>query len=182
VSFFNAALAAKRLELLHELVPTSTVIAFFVNAGNPIGVIETEQTKAAAARLGIELRILDSISDHEIEMHLAALVNSPPDALLVATDPLLTAHRRRLTAIVAQQGIPAMYPDREFATAGGLISYASSDSEACRKAGIYVGLILKGEKPTNLPVTSDQIRSRDQSQDGQGAWPCHSAHVARFRH
>jgi putative tryptophan/tyrosine transport system substrate-binding protein len=152
VSFFNAALAAKRLELLHELAPTSTAIAFLVNPNNPIGILELEQTIAAAGKLGIRLRILDSTNDHEFDMHLAALVNSPPDAVLVATDPLLTAHRRQLTAAMARQRIPAIYPDRAFAVAGGLISYASSDSEACRQGGGYVGRILKGEKPANLPV------------------------------
>jgi putative ABC transport system substrate-binding protein len=152
VSFFNEALAAKRLELLHELTPTSTVIAFLVNASNRIGVLETEETKAAARRLGVELKIFNSTSNHEFDMYLAALVNSPPDALLVATDPFLSAHRKQLTAIAERQRIPGMYPDPEFARAGGLISYATSDSEPCRQAGIYVGRILKGEKPANLPV------------------------------
>jgi putative ABC transport system substrate-binding protein len=152
VSFFSTALAAQRVELLHELVPTAAVIAFLVNPNNPIGILEAEQTAAAAHKLGARLRILDGTNDHEFEMHLVALVNSPPDAVLVATDPLLIARRRQLIATMARLRIPAIYSDREFAAAGGLISYASSESEACRQAGDYVSRILKGEKPADLPV------------------------------
>ena len=147
-----AACARCRPKMSAKSVPTSIVMAFLVNPNNPIGILEAEQTAAAAHKLGIRLRILDSINDHEFDMHLAALVNSPPDAVLVATDPLLTAHRRQLIATMARQRIPAIYSDREFAAAGGLISYASSESEAWRQAGDYVGRILKGEKPADLPV------------------------------
>ena len=152
VVFFNAQLAAKRLELLHQLVPKATTIGVLLNPDTPAFGAERTDLQAAAPALGLQLIILDVSSDRDIETAFATFVQRGAGALLVGTGAFLTSNRERLAALAARHGLPASYSDRDFAVAGGLMSYGTSQSDAYRQAGIYAGRILKGEKPVDLPV------------------------------
>ena len=153
VSFFGNILGAKQFELLHELVPKAAVIGLLVNSNNPsVAESTTKDVQAAANALGLQLHIVNASSEHELDTAFATLVQLRADALLVGGDPFFTSHRDLLVALAARHAIPAIYPNREFAEAGGLISYGTSNPDAWRQVGIYTGRILKGEKPADLPV------------------------------
>ena len=152
VVFFNAQLEAKRLEQLHQLVPKATTIGVLVNPDTPAVGAERTDLQAAALALGLQLIILDVSSDRDIETAFATFVQRGAGALLVGTGAFLTSNRERLAALAARHGLPASYSDRDFAVAGGLMSYGTSQSDAYRQAGIYAGRILNGEKPVDLPV------------------------------
>jgi putative ABC transport system substrate-binding protein len=152
VTFFNAALGTKRLEFLRVLVPTTTTIAVLTNSNNPASVMERAHVEAAAQAIGQHTQVFDAHTEDDIDRAVAAIGQQRMGALLVFADPLFLNQRHQLVTLVARHAVPAIYADRDYAEAGGLISYGTSRTEAYRHAGIYVGRILKGEPPSNLPV------------------------------
>jgi ABC-type uncharacterized transport system substrate-binding protein len=152
ISMITVALAPKRLELLHELVPAPAAIAMLVNPTSPYVEAETADVKASARVLGRQLRVLNAGTAQEIDAAFATLVQQRAGALLVSGDPFFDSERDRLVALAARYSVPAIYQWREFATIGGLISYGTSILDAYRQAGVYVGKILKGATPADMPV------------------------------
>jgi putative ABC transport system substrate-binding protein len=153
VSFLSPALEAKRVELLRQLVPSATTIAVLVNPNSPGAEARLSDVREAAGALGQQFSIVNAGSEGELEIALAGLVQQQAGALIVVSDPLFNSRRGQLTALVARRAIPAIYFDREFAVAGGLMSYGANLIESYRQAGVYTGQILKGAKPADLPVT-----------------------------
>jgi putative tryptophan/tyrosine transport system substrate-binding protein len=153
ITLWNAELVPKRLELLHELIPTATNIALLVNPTSPI-VAEAEATYAQAASrtLGLQLQVLNASTKSEIDMALAPLAQRGTTALLVGADTVFFENREHIAALARHHSIPAIYDRREYAMAGGLMSYGGSILDVHHQVGIYVGRILNGEKPTDLPV------------------------------
>ena len=151
-TFFTAQLGAKRLELLRELVPKAKTVAVLVNPDNPPGVTDQTNVQAAAKMIGLQANVLDASTSRELDTAFASLARERADALFVGPDPLFLVHRDKLVALAARHAVPAIYGDREIAEAGGLISYGASRQDAYRQAGVYAGRILKGEKPSDLPV------------------------------
>jgi putative ABC transport system substrate-binding protein len=152
ISMITVALAPKRLELLHELVPAPAAIAMLVNPTSPYVEAETADVKASARVLGRQLRVLNAGTTQEIDAAFATLVQQRAGGLLVSGDPFFDSERDRLVALAARYSVPAIYQWREFATIGGLISYGTSILDAYRQAGVYVGKILKGASPADMPV------------------------------
>ena len=155
-SFLTAEVAGKRLELLRELLPTATVIDYLVNPDNALGQPEIADAEAAARTHGLKLHVVNVINargEYDFDQAFATIAQHRPDALFVGGDPLFLFRRHQLVPLVARHAIPAIYNQREYALAGGLMSYGTSISDAARQAGVYVGRILKGEKPADLPVT-----------------------------
>jgi putative ABC transport system substrate-binding protein len=152
VGMTTVALAPKRLGLLHELVPAPAAIAMLVNPSSPYVEAETKDVMASASALGRQLRVLYAGSAQEIDAAFATLGRQRAGALLVSGDPFFDSERDRLVALAAFHSVPAIYQWREFVTIGGLISYGTSIVDAYQQSGIYVGKILKGTKPSDLPV------------------------------
>ena len=152
VTMFTTVLTAKRLELLRELVPGLKVIAFLVNPDNPNAEPQIRELEVAARALGQSLRVVKAGAQGDIDAAFSDAVKHRAGALIVSADPFLTGQRARLVALAAQHAIPTIYQWREFAEIGGLISYGSSLDDAYRQAGAYTGRILKGAKPSELPV------------------------------
>ena len=152
VAIFAGELAAKRLELLHELIPGSKTIAVLVNIDfGPSARFQADAEQAARA-LGVATPILQASKPSEIEAAFDSLVQTRPDALLVGPGPFLNSHQDLLIARAAKAAIPAAYETRASALAGGLVSYGADVGDAYRQAGLYAGRVLKGEKPADLPV------------------------------
>ncbi len=151
LSLISGALGPKRLELLRELVPNATVIAVLTNPKNPAE-DNARGEQATARAIGQRILVLNTSTVAEIEQAFAALVQQQADALLVTADALFTAQRELLVALAARHRLPASYAWREFAEAGGLMSYGTNLSHGYHQVGAYVGRILKGEKPPDLPV------------------------------
>jgi putative ABC transport system substrate-binding protein len=151
-TFLTAALGAKRLGLLRELVPGAEVVALLVNPDKSVGQVQIKDVTEAARALGQKLLVLDGGSDDKIEAAFAALAPQNVSALLVGADPFFDTRRDRLVALAMQNRVPAIYQFREYAIAGGLMSYGTSITDLYRQVGLYVGRILKGEKPADLPV------------------------------
>ncbi len=152
VSVLVNALLGKRLELLRELVPTARSVGFVVNPKNPNAESDTRDVQAAARALGEQIHVVSASSESEVEPAFASLVQQRVAALLVAPDTFLTSRRDQLVALAARHALPAIYANREAVVAGGLISYGTRSTDVIRQAGIYVGRILKGAKPADLPV------------------------------
>jgi putative ABC transport system substrate-binding protein len=152
VGRFTTALTAKRLELARELVPNDAVVAVLVNPNNPNAVVEKSDAEAAARILGSQLHVLNAGSDSDFDTAFATLVQQRAGAVLVSPDAFFLSRRERLVALAALYAIPAIYEWREYAAAGGLVSYGSSLADIYYEVGVYVGRILKGEKPADLPV------------------------------
>jgi putative tryptophan/tyrosine transport system substrate-binding protein len=153
VAILTAELAGKRLELLHELVPTAAVIALLVNPTDPAATeSETRHLQDAVRSLGLQLHILPASTPSEIDLAFGTLVELRAGALIVSTDPLFTNQRAQIVALAARHAVPAIYVWREFVAAGGLMSYGTDLTDSYRQAGIYTGKILKGTKPADLPV------------------------------
>ena len=149
----TAELMGKRLEFLHELLPTATVVAVLVNPTNPSAMAsETSNLQDAARALGLELRILQASTPNEIEAAFETLVGYRAAGLVVSADTFFTNRRSQITALAADHAVPAIYVVRFFPAAGGLMSYAPKLVESFRHLGAYTGRILKGEKPSDLPV------------------------------
>jgi putative ABC transport system substrate-binding protein len=152
VTFLVTALGAKRLELLRELVPSAKIVGFLVNPANPTSASQTTDTQAAARALGIELVIRNARSESDIDGAFESLAQERVNAVIIGTDQLFTSRRNQLVVLAVRHALPAIYYLREFADAGGLISYGANVTDAYRLGGGYVGRILKGEKPADLPV------------------------------
>jgi putative ABC transport system substrate-binding protein len=152
VSLLTFELMAKRLELLSELVPQASVIALLVNANSAMAERIMRDVQEAARAKGVQLHILKAGTEDEIDAAFATLVQLHAGALLVGTDPFFNSRREQLAALASRHAVPAIYEWREFAEAGGLISYGPSLPAANRQVGIYVGRILNGAKPADLPV------------------------------
>ena len=149
----SAETAAKRLELLLELVPKATSIGYLRNPTNPVyAEAETREVQAAARAHGVRLLIVNASRPSEIDTALADLVRQGVDALQVSSDGFLLSHPDQIVALVARYAVPAIYAWRQFMSVGGLMSYGTNIRDGWRQAGIYTGRILKGEKPTDLPV------------------------------
>ena len=151
-SFYSAGLAAKRLELLHELVPNASVIAVVVEHGSVIVEDQASDLEQAANALGLRLIMLTVSGERDLEPAFAKLVAERAGALAVTAGAFFTSNREKIVGLAAQHRIPAIYPRREHAAAGGLISYAANVAYTYRRAGVYAGLILNGAKPADLPV------------------------------
>jgi putative tryptophan/tyrosine transport system substrate-binding protein len=153
IATLTSALIPKRLELLHELVPAVGVIGLLVNPANPITFeAETREIQAAAALLGVRVPILKASTQDDIAAAFATLVEQRAGALVVNPDVLFSSHEDLLAVLAARYAVPAIYSFRENAVAGGLMSYGTDNRETYRQAAHYVGRILKGEKPADLPV------------------------------
>jgi putative tryptophan/tyrosine transport system substrate-binding protein len=149
----NVELGPKRLELMRELLPSVSIMALLVNPRTPaLAEPSTRIAQAAAHALGLELHVLQARSEHDFGPTFAKLVELRARALIIAPDQLFTAHSKRLAELTLQHALPAIYEFRQFVAAGGLISYGSSETEYYRLVGNYVGRVLKGDKPADLPV------------------------------
>jgi putative ABC transport system substrate-binding protein len=146
-------LAPKRLELLHQLMPTATVMAVLVNPSNPALAASTASTvQEAAHSLGLRLHTLRAATERDFDAVFAELVRRRAGALVIAIDSFFTARRAQLGALALRHGIAAIYQDRDFAVAGGVMTYGVSLTEGYHLVGLYTGRILKGERPADLPV------------------------------
>jgi len=152
VSYFLSELGPKRLELLHELVPTATVIAYLVNPTNPVTESDKKKLQTAAGALGQQIRLLTASSERDLDAAFATFIQQRSDALLVNNDAFFSSRANQIVTLAAQHAMPAIYHLRDFVVAGGLISYAASVIDGYRQVGIYTGRILKGENPADLPV------------------------------
>jgi len=149
----NIELGPKRLELMRELLPSVSTMALLVNPTTPaLAEPATRTAQAAAQALGLGLHVLQARSEHDFDPTFAKLVELRVRALIIAPDQLFTAYSERLAELTLRHALPAIYEFRQFVTAGGLISYGSSETEYYRLVGNYVGKVLKGEKPADLPV------------------------------
>jgi putative ABC transport system substrate-binding protein len=146
------ALEAKRLGLLAELVPSGKTIAAIINPNGPAADTQERELRAAAQTIGKHLVVLHATSEQNIEAAFASLVRDKADALVLGGDPYFFSRRELLISLVRRYGITAIYPWREFALAGGLMSYGTNLTNMVRQVGIYAGRVLKGEKPADLPV------------------------------
>src|SRR5450830_406962 len=152
VTFSTSLLVAKRLGLLRDLVPTAEVIALLVNQNSSQGQGQEKDIEEAARTVGQRLVILNGGTDEEIDASFANLAQQKVGALLVGSDPFFDPRRERLIALSALYAVPAIYQFREFVLAGGLMSYGASITDMYRQVGVYVGRVLKGDKPADLPV------------------------------
>jgi ABC-type uncharacterized transport system substrate-binding protein len=152
VYFFLSDLAAKQLGLLRELAPAAKRIGLLVNPDNTNAADVMREMTAAASAIGIELKVIRANDSSEIDAAFAVLVRNKTDALVVGADPFFFSRRAQLTTLATRHAIPAIFTVREFAEAGGLMSYGTSLTEAFRHIGAYAGRILKGAKPADLPV------------------------------
>jgi putative tryptophan/tyrosine transport system substrate-binding protein len=151
VANLNLELGPKKLELLHELVPTATNIGLLVNPANPNNEIRSKDMQAAARTLGVELDVLRASTERDIDEMFASLVQARVGALVINPDPFFTSRMEQLVALTVRYAMPAI-SNREFAAAGGLMGYGVSLTDAYRLAGVYTGRVLAGAKPTDLPV------------------------------
>ena len=156
-STFAAELLPKRLELLSELAPQARVIAMLVNPSDPNAERFINEMEQVARAKGVNLRILKAGTEGEIDDAFASLVQLRADGLIVSPNAFFVSRREQLVALASRYAVPAIYPRRQFATAGGLISYGSSLTAVYRRMGIYVGKILNGAKPADLPVQQPSI-------------------------
>jgi putative ABC transport system substrate-binding protein len=150
VSQLNNEVAPKRLELLHEIVPKATVMGYLVNPADPN--VETTDVQAAAQKFGIELHVLKASAERDFDEVFAKLAQLRAGGLVIGASSFFIARQEQLAALSVRHAVPAIFENRQFAVAGGLMSYGSSLSDAYRLAGVYTARILKGEKPNELPV------------------------------
>jgi putative ABC transport system substrate-binding protein len=144
--------AGKRVALLHDLVPTAATMGLLVNPSDPEGQSEPPDAQDAARRLNLKLVVLNASTEREIDTVFATIAQQQIGAVVVSSDPFLVGRREQIVGLAARQAIPAIYSNREFVSAGGLVSYGNSVPEAYRHAGLYVGRLLRGAKPSDLPV------------------------------
>jgi putative ABC transport system substrate-binding protein len=153
INFFAGEVTAKRLEILRELVPSATRVAVLVNPANAANVEATlKEAEAAARTLGLKIQVLNASTSREIDAAFGTLGQDRPDALLVGIDPFFNSRRVQLVHLATLHKLPASYPARDFAEAGGLMSYGADITDAWRQVGVYTGRILQGAKPADLPV------------------------------
>ena len=152
VAILTNTLAPKQLELLHEVVPSATLVGFLVNPKNPIAESDTRDLQSAASATRQQILVLNASTDGEVEAAFTALLQQRAGALLVQSDPFFNSRPDRIVALAALHAIPAIYQWRDFPIAGGLMSYGTVLADAYRQVGIYAGKILKGAKAGDLPV------------------------------
>jgi putative ABC transport system substrate-binding protein len=152
VSFLTNQLEAKRLGLLRELVPRATVVAVLINPNQPTSEAQSREVEEAARTLGLQVHIVNASSEGDFDKAFATIAQLRAGALLVSANPFFFTSRARLVGLAARHAIPAIYEWRDFAALGGLASYGTGLADGFRQAGSYVGRILKGEKPADLPV------------------------------
>jgi ABC-type uncharacterized transport system substrate-binding protein len=152
MSFLNSELVAKSAQLLKEAVPAAVVIAFLVNPSGPDAEIYVKEAPAAARALGIQSPVLNASTEHDLDEAFASLRKLDAGGLVVPAEPFFDSQRERIVSLAAQHAVPMISSLREYVMAGGLMSYGPSLPDSYRRAGIYVGRVLKGEKPHDLPV------------------------------
>jgi putative ABC transport system substrate-binding protein len=152
IAVFTTSLGPKRLELLRELLPKGGAIAFLVNPSSQIAEIQVKEIQAAARAVGQQIYVLNASSESEIERAFAILVQRKASGLLMSADLFFQVQREQLVALASRHAIPTMYEWREFVVAGGLASYSTVRSEAWYQCGVYVGRVLNGAKPGELPI------------------------------
>ena len=152
VVLLTSNLGAKRIGLLRELVPKADAIGVLVNPTFAVAAAQLKEVQAAAASVGVRLIIANASAERDFEPAFALFVQQRSSALMISPDPFFNSRRNQIVALVARHALPAIYEWREFAEAGGLMSYGTSITEAYRLAGVYTGRVLKGEKPADLPV------------------------------
>ena len=148
----STVLAQKRMQLIRELLPNAELIALLVNPTSPVAEPQTRDAQAAADALGLKLSVLSAVTENDFDQVFATLIQRRADALFISADPFHSSRRERLVALSARHAIPTLYEIREFAEAGGLMSYGTVLREGYYKGGIYAGRILKGLNPADLPV------------------------------
>jgi putative ABC transport system substrate-binding protein len=144
--------APKRLEVLHELVPAATTVAVLVNPTNPIIETQLEDLQAAARTLGLQLQVLRASTERDCDAAFATVVQRRTGGLVIGNDAFFSSRLEQLAVLALRHAVPTIFQFREFAAAGGLMSYGGSQTESYRLAGIYAGRILKGDNPADLPV------------------------------
>jgi putative ABC transport system substrate-binding protein len=153
INFFNTELAAKRLELLRELVPAAARVAVLVNPANPPNMETTlKEVERAARAMGLQIQVHNARTKDEIDAVFATFVRERPDAVFVGGDPVFTSRRIQLVHLATRHALPATYTLRDYPEVGGLMSYGTNIADAYRQAGVYTGRVLRGEKPADLPV------------------------------
>jgi len=152
INFFVNELAAKRLELLRELVPAANRVTVLVNPTNPTTGTMLRDVEPAARAMGLQIQVLNASTSREIDAAFATFAHERPDALFVSSDPFFLSRRLQLAHLATRHAVPAVYALRDYADVGGLISYGASLTDAIRQVGVYCGRILKGAKPADLPV------------------------------
>jgi ABC-type uncharacterized transport system substrate-binding protein len=152
VNILTADLEPKRLGILHQIVPQAETIAVLLNPNFPPYERQLQDVQEAAQARGLKIHVLRAATDREIDAAFETVAQEHIDAIMVAADPFFDTRRNKLVALAASHAVPTMYQFREFATAGGLMSYGVDTLDPNRQAGVYAGLILRGAKPANLPV------------------------------
>jgi putative ABC transport system substrate-binding protein len=152
VTTLGAEVAPKRLELLHELVPAATIVAVLVNPTSPLAETASKGLQAAARTLGLRMHVFHAVADRDFDVAFASFVQQRAGGLVISSDAFFSSRLEQLAALTIRHAMPTVYQFREFAAAGGLMSYGHSPTETYRVMSIYTGRILKGEKPTDLPV------------------------------
>jgi putative ABC transport system substrate-binding protein len=153
VNFFSTEVAAKRLALLHQVVPKAVRVAVLLDPANAMSAeAQLREVQDAARAIGLQTHVVNASTSREIDAAFATLAREHPDALFVPTDAFFTSRRVQITTLAALDRIPAVYGFREFVAAGGLMSYGADIVDSFRQAGVYTGNILKGAKPADLPV------------------------------
>ena len=152
MTLITGPLGQKRLEILRELRPKMRLVPMLVNAASPDALPELRDVQSAAQAMGLELQVVSARTPEEIDSAFATFAQQRPDALLIGSDPFLVIRREQVVAAATRLKVPTVYPFREFAAAGGLMSYGTNIANAYRQAGIYSGRILKGDRVADLPV------------------------------
>ncbi len=152
VTLLSVEVGPKLLELLHDVVPKATMIALLVNPTNPNVETQSKNLQAATLKLGLQFHVLNASTERDFDAVFAKLHELQADALMISQDPLFNIHIKQLGALSVLHSMPAIYVNREFAAAGGLMSYGASQADTWHQAGIYAARILNGEKPADLPV------------------------------
>jgi putative ABC transport system substrate-binding protein len=152
VTQLNVEVAPKRLELMHELVPTATIMAVLLNPTYPSAETQSRAMQAAARTLGLQLHVLRASNERDIDDAFATLAQLRAGAFVISSDPFFNSRAEQFAALALRHAVPTIFQYREFAAAGGLMSYGGSVIDSYRQAGVYTGRVLKGEKPADLPV------------------------------
>jgi putative ABC transport system substrate-binding protein len=155
VTNLGGELGPKRLELLHELVPAAPTLGLLVNPTRSTAETESGELRSAADKLGLQLHVLRASTERDFDQVFANLAQLHAGGLVIGGDPLFSNQREQLAALTVRHAVPAIFQLREFAAAGGLMSYGTSGTDTWRQVGVYAGRILKGEKPADLPVQQD---------------------------
>ena len=152
INFFSSELAAKRLELLREMVPAAARVALLGDPTFTLTEFQVRDAETAARAIGLQIQVLNASTSSEINAAFANLVRERPDILYVGTGPFFVSRRVQLTHLASRHAVPAIYSGRQYTEAGGLMSYGTSLTDAYRQMGLYTGRILMGAKPADLPV------------------------------